>query len=556
MLYLRRLRRAGRPRELHDPGRCHDLEGSRRAARRRQRRIRARRDAAKRAPAPSWSWSTPPAAIPMSAASAPISHGLAPITAPDNALILTSATPGKVADDSNGAHSVLMTELLTHLNRAASPSQGPGHGSSVESVFHKTRVAISRASDGEQVPSVSSSLLDDVSFTGAVERQGRQLTSETLSASIPCESRDPYAVRARLKRRSVEHLSHNRRCDYAVPASAGTTSVGSTYFFASTLAVTGRTGSPSRSSAPARATTMSPSWMPSLISTWPADISPTSTRLVSTRAAPHHLHHGAGRAVEDRGQRHRDAAALPGLDQRPAGRIHQQPPRQPPPRRTPGRAGCWARWSRPPGAPCPSTSPVPMILIRAVWLTASLEMSRTGTMPTRSNSLRAMMENSASPLAPAIEPTTAEEVEISPAIGAAHQRQPALGQREPGQQLAGGDGIARLRQDFRHLQPRPLRAHRGLLPRDQDARHLDDIAETGLCGLEHGDRGALRRGVIVGGERGGGEEEEGGDQKRPLQGKGGCSEMGHRRSRPVSGAIDIRRRARGPRGATSRSCFP
>ena len=30
------------------------------------------------------------------------SHGLAPITAPDNALILSSATPGKVADDSAG----------------------------------------------------------------------------------------------------------------------------------------------------------------------------------------------------------------------------------------------------------------------------------------------------------------------------------------------------------------------------------------------------------------------------------------------------------------------
>ena len=41
---LRRLRRAGRPRELHDPGRCRDLEGSRRAARRRQHRIRAGRD--------------------------------------------------------------------------------------------------------------------------------------------------------------------------------------------------------------------------------------------------------------------------------------------------------------------------------------------------------------------------------------------------------------------------------------------------------------------------------------------------------------------------------
>lgn len=32
------------------------------------------------------------------------SHGLAPISAPENALILTSATPGKVADDSKGQY--------------------------------------------------------------------------------------------------------------------------------------------------------------------------------------------------------------------------------------------------------------------------------------------------------------------------------------------------------------------------------------------------------------------------------------------------------------------
>src|ERR1700716_3614479 len=76
------------------------------------------------------------------------SHGLAPISAPDNALILTSAMPGKVADDSQGAHSVLMSELLTNLDAQAAD---------VETVFNRTRVAISRASDGEQVPSVSSS---------------------------------------------------------------------------------------------------------------------------------------------------------------------------------------------------------------------------------------------------------------------------------------------------------------------------------------------------------------------------------------------------------------
>ncbi len=83
------------------------------------------------------------------------SHGLAPISAPDNALILTSATPGKVVEDSKADNSVLVGELLSHMT---AKSVG------AEAVFNKTRVAITRASDGEQVPSVSSSLLEDVRF--------------------------------------------------------------------------------------------------------------------------------------------------------------------------------------------------------------------------------------------------------------------------------------------------------------------------------------------------------------------------------------------------------
>ncbi|WLB53955.1 caspase family protein [Bradyrhizobium japonicum] len=82
------------------------------------------------------------------------SHGLAPISAPDNALILSSASPGKVVDDGKGEHSVLVSEFLTNLS-----AQG-----SAESVFNKTRVAISRASEGDQVPTISSSLLEDVHF--------------------------------------------------------------------------------------------------------------------------------------------------------------------------------------------------------------------------------------------------------------------------------------------------------------------------------------------------------------------------------------------------------
>ena len=93
------------------------------------------------------------------------SHGLAPITAPDNALILSSATPGKVADDSGGHNSVLVSELLNNIGSKVAGA---------EALFSKTRIAISRASNGEQVPAVSSSLLEDLHLAAemAVEKSG------------------------------------------------------------------------------------------------------------------------------------------------------------------------------------------------------------------------------------------------------------------------------------------------------------------------------------------------------------------------------------------------
>ena len=86
------------------------------------------------------------------------SHGLAPINAPDNALVLSSATPGKVADDGRNQNSVLVGELLNSIGAPAA---------SAEAAFTRTRLAVSRATDGAQVPSVSSSLVEDVSFNAA-----------------------------------------------------------------------------------------------------------------------------------------------------------------------------------------------------------------------------------------------------------------------------------------------------------------------------------------------------------------------------------------------------
>lgn len=80
------------------------------------------------------------------------SHGLAPTYAPDNALILSSAAPGQVVYDSKGEDSALVGELLNNLSGQTG----------VEEAFKKTRAAVSQASEGKQIPSVSSSLAQDV----------------------------------------------------------------------------------------------------------------------------------------------------------------------------------------------------------------------------------------------------------------------------------------------------------------------------------------------------------------------------------------------------------
>ncbi|MCP9628141.1 caspase family protein [Rhodopseudomonas palustris] len=84
------------------------------------------------------------------------SHGLAPISAPANALVLSSATPGKVAEDGDGENSVLVGALLGSISSRVV---------SADAAFAKARLAVTRATGGAQVPSVSSSLVDDVKLS-------------------------------------------------------------------------------------------------------------------------------------------------------------------------------------------------------------------------------------------------------------------------------------------------------------------------------------------------------------------------------------------------------
>lgn len=111
-----------------------------------------------------------------------VSSGLAAIDAPQGTLLLSAAAPGKAAYDVDGDHSLLFGELLKEINVP---------GQNAESVFNRTRIGVSRASNGEQVPLVSSSLVESFAFVSGPARYtrfDRDARSERLE---PATSREP-----------------------------------------------------------------------------------------------------------------------------------------------------------------------------------------------------------------------------------------------------------------------------------------------------------------------------------------------------------------------------
>jgi hypothetical protein len=129
-----------------------------------------------------------------------VSSGLAAIDAPQGTLMMSAAAPGKVAYDVDGEHSLLIGELLKEINAP---------GVSAEVVFNHTRVGVSRASNGEQVPQVSSSLIETFSFAGAASRYTR---SKHMSQVEPPRAESPrYAARTE----DADTPRYAPRTDYA-----------------------------------------------------------------------------------------------------------------------------------------------------------------------------------------------------------------------------------------------------------------------------------------------------------------------------------------------------
>jgi hypothetical protein len=85
------------------------------------------------------------------------SAGLASLSGPAGTLAIFSAAPNKVAGETSDSGSLLVTELLKGMRTSRLTA---------EDVFNRTRADVSRASNNEQVPWVSSSLTENFYFGG------------------------------------------------------------------------------------------------------------------------------------------------------------------------------------------------------------------------------------------------------------------------------------------------------------------------------------------------------------------------------------------------------
>jgi hypothetical protein len=84
------------------------------------------------------------------------SAGLAPVIAPNGTLVMYSAALSSVVPDNGGDHSLFVQELLKQIRVP---------DVAAEETLNRTRVGVTRASRGEQVPWISSSLAEDFSFS-------------------------------------------------------------------------------------------------------------------------------------------------------------------------------------------------------------------------------------------------------------------------------------------------------------------------------------------------------------------------------------------------------
>jgi hypothetical protein len=111
----------------------------------------------------------------------PVSAGLAPVDAPIGSLVMYSSAPSTVVSDSGSEHRLFVNELVNHLRVPELTAQ---------EVFDRTRIGVSRGSQGQQVPWLSSSMVSDFSF-GSAPKVAAAAAATPAPAATPAAPTNP-----------------------------------------------------------------------------------------------------------------------------------------------------------------------------------------------------------------------------------------------------------------------------------------------------------------------------------------------------------------------------
>jgi uncharacterized caspase-like protein len=113
--------------------------------------------------------------------------GLAPVSVPKGTVVMYAGAPGAVVRE--GDRQVFISELIKEIRG----------GGRIEEAFNRTLVAVSRASQGEQVPWFSSSLVEEFSFTTSARTSAASTSTaddREKKTVAPAPDRDADARRA------------------------------------------------------------------------------------------------------------------------------------------------------------------------------------------------------------------------------------------------------------------------------------------------------------------------------------------------------------------------
>lgn len=110
------------------------------------------------------------------------SAGLTPVIAPNGTLVMYSAALASVVSDAGGDHSLFVQELLKEIRVPDLMA---------EETLNRTKMGVTRASRGEQVPWISSSLAEDFSFIPGAAGSRPTATTPPPAPPSPAVANNP-----------------------------------------------------------------------------------------------------------------------------------------------------------------------------------------------------------------------------------------------------------------------------------------------------------------------------------------------------------------------------